>query len=67
MQLDLIGVMQLDANLGPQISPEFPFVPLQRYGVFVVYDGSAQSLTPTDDTNNFLTLTPLEHRIEAAS
>jgi hypothetical protein len=59
LHLQLIGVMPATANADDILNiAEFPFYPLSRYGMPVVYNGTGQALHDTA-ANFVLTFTPL--------
>ncbi len=66
IQLDFVGQLTMDVNVGPQLSAIFEFAPSLRYGVLVLLNGSGVALTNVD-ADHVVTLTPENLRIEAAA
>jgi hypothetical protein len=65
LQLDFVGQLILDANAGPQQGRVGSFVPKNRYGYLVWYNGSGQTTTNVD-TDHQVCLRPVDARAEAA-
>lgn len=66
LQLDRIGSLKLDANVGPQEGIVGSFVPRARYGYLVWGNLSGQTTTNVD-ADHQVKIEPVNARIEAAA
>ena len=66
IQLQSIGSLVFDANIACDMQLR-SFEPKARYMYFVMVNNTAQTTTNVNDTDNILTLTPMNPRLEAAA
>ena len=65
LQLDRIGSLIFDVNI-LACADIGSFTPKNRYCYFVVRNGAAQSMTNANDTDNIMTILPVNDRLEGA-